>query len=130
VRITVELDAPAVRAPNVQVHILAELCETVVRANMHLGALPCLYASGVRYRPEVSGVETLALWDAVKARGFGDCGHIACWRVAYLRQHGEPKARVRIIGKQFPQGTVYHAIAQRQNGQLEDPSAILGMRVS
>lgn len=129
-RVTVELESPQAREPAVLVHLLAALCETVTRANCATGQVPDLYRSGVRYAPERPGVETLALWDAVLAKGSGDCGHLACWRAAWLRQHGEPKARVRIIGKVFPQGRVYHAIVQRQNGSLEDPSAILGMRVA
>ena len=128
-RVTVELDNALVREVHRQAPLLADLCEVAVKANLLLGPVPSLYGSQVRFRPEEPGTETLALWDVVLSRGYGDCAHLSAWRAAYLRQNGEPRARVRVLGRQLKSGRMFHAIVQRQNGSFEDPSAILGMKV-
>jgi hypothetical protein len=57
--------------------------------------------------------------------------HVACWRVAELRERGE-KARVAFTwrtGKK-PDGVtfkLFHVIVRRGDGKLEDPSRKLGM---
>ena len=65
--------------------------------------------------------------------GSGDCKDFACWRVAELRSQGIDDVYPLIVEQQYPdpQGveppmTVYH-IQVRVNGQVEDPSALLGM---
>ena len=89
---------------------------------------PDLYASGVRYLEEPHGrddwqdiPETLALRN-------GDCEDLGCWRVAELRvranEHAIPFVRKSWSGPR----TIFHVAVRRANGDLEDPSRILGMQ--
>ena len=82
-----------------------------------------LYQSGVRFREEPKGVETFVDALTCQRTGFGDCAHLAAWRCAELQENGE-KAELRIKWKH----PVYHVQVRRQNRQIEDPSALLGMR--
>ncbi len=54
------------------------------------------------------------------------CDDLAPWRCAELRHQGE-RARIRIQWKRFPNGKLFHIVVRRENGEIEDPSAILGM---
>jgi hypothetical protein len=123
----VRIDAPAIP------EVLEALAEGLVGMNcvlMKLAeergvSLPPLYESGVVYRKEPPGREW---WEtATDVLGMvsdrsGDCEDLAAYRAAELRYlHGEI-ARVKIT--RTPRGS-YHAIVQRENGDLEDPSRIL-----
>ncbi len=62
-----------------------------------------------------------------------NCDDLAPWRVAELRQQGE-KAKIRITFKRQPSGfQLYHVLVRRgptaqfPQGQIEDPSRLLGM---
>lgn len=89
--------------------------------------VPELYRSGVRYQNEPKGTtEEFAAVPVVLSRGWGDCDDLAPWRVAELQKHGE-KARLRIVWHKKPSGRLYHIVVRRENGRIEDPSAILGM---
>jgi hypothetical protein len=87
---------------------------------------PPLYQSGVGYRKEAE--DTWRHADDVYCSGWGDCEDLASWRAAELRLSGEdPSARVYV----YRSGPLrFHAVVARGNGRIEDPSVILGMRVS
>lgn len=92
-------------------------------------APPPLYGSGAVYTKEGGGKwRTFA--DVLNGKGgpagAGDCEALAPWRAAELRHTGEdPGASVMAYrtGK-----TKFHAVVLRGDGQLEDPSVVLGMK--
>lgn len=117
----------------------ADCLNALVRANIrYIGAeiyqgrrVPLLYQSGVRYAEEPwnangARVEEFADIPTVYARRWGDCDDLAPWRVAELRAMGEP-AKIRITWKTLKSGRLFHVLVRRANGQIEDPSKILGM---
>jgi hypothetical protein len=63
--------------------------------------------------------------------GWGDCQDLSAYRAAELRVSGEdPMARVRVYPTGMgPDGSItkFHAVVERGNGAVEDPSVILGM---
>lgn len=93
--------------------------------------LPPLYQSGVRYRVEqpvrIGGypVEDWANAHDTFAKGHGDCEDLACWRAAELRLDGIPARAVAI--RTGPR--MYHAVVLHPDGNIEDPSRRLGMKV-
>ena len=90
--------------------------------------VPKLYESGVRYGEEPNGtIEEFASIPIVLSRGWGDCDDLSPWRVAELRCQGE-KAKIRIQWKRQGNGKkLFHIVVRRANGEIEDPSRILGM---
>jgi hypothetical protein len=113
---------------------LEALVEGVVRLNVWYLAvaddsgveLPPLYESGIVYRREPPGEEW---WETVRdLRGLvshrsGDCEDLAAARAAELRYFDEEhEARVRVV--RTSRGT-FHAVVQRADGSIEDPSRIL-----
>lgn len=86
--------------------------------------VPPLYKSGVRYRREQPGREQWLTIPEVLDEGFGDCEDLAAWRAAEIRLKGLP-AFVRVVrsGRRS-----FHAIVQRPDGTIEDPSKVLGMK--
>ena len=122
--------------PLVSVHLdtvtesLARVCEAMVVASivdLQLAGerIPPLYRSGVRYRRELEGTESLTVPSVVYSRGFGDCGHLAVWLCAERRLQGLDSTVV-VRGKLLPNGRLYHAQVLTR-GKIEDPSAVLGM---
>ena len=87
--------------------------------------LPELYESGIVYRREPRGREW---WEAatdilgmVQERS-GDCEDLAAYRAAELRVFEDEYATVRVV--RTSRGT-FHAVVQREDGSIEDPSRIL-----
>lgn len=123
----VRIDVPPVPAA------LEALAEGLVLLNVwmleHAAAngieLPPLYESGVRYRREPRGREwweTACDLVGVASGRSGDCEDLACYRAAELRVYEDEMAIVRVV----PTGRgTFHAIVQRENGEMEDPSRIL-----
>lgn len=88
---------------------------------------PSLYDAGVRYQREV-GTERWLTPSQTFAAGRGDCEDLASWRAAELRVSGEdPEARARVL-RSGPR--TWHAVVERGDGTLEDPSRELGMGVA
>jgi len=83
--------------------------------------VPNLYRSGVRYRKEPDGQDQWLTASQLLSKGYGDCEDVACYQAAYYRAHGEP-AIVKVVRTRRGK---FHAIVQRGNGVLEDPSRIL-----
>lgn len=91
--------------------------------------LPPLLTSGVLYQNErISQVDQCVDIPIVIDRGWGDCYHLSCWRVAELRRHGEEAAiavkRARDLTKKV---RLFHVLVRRASGQTEDISRLLGM---
>ena len=88
--------------------------------------LPPLYRSGIRYQLEPqhgSGNEDFAPPPLTFARKWGDCDDLVIYRLAELNASGE-KAYCYTT---WPEGTQsLHVLVRRANGELEDPSIILG----
>ncbi len=87
--------------------------------------LPSLYESGIVYRREPKGrewweaaVDILGLVDTRE----GDCEDLSAYRVAELRTYDGEDARLRVV--RTSRGT-FHAVVERGDGQIEDPSRIL-----
>jgi len=100
---------------------LTRLDETIISS----GRVPPLYDSGVRYKTEPR--ETWRHAEDVAAEKWGDCEDLAAYRAAELRVNGsDPDARVMTY-KTGPRR--YHAVVERGNGEIEDPSAALGMPI-
>lgn len=105
--------------------------EAVTRANEGLissGAVPTAdraIAAGVRWKPEPPGDEHFDVASTVVVRGWGDCDDLAPYKAASLRVTGEdPGAYARVV-ESGPNR--YHAIVQRSDGSIDDPSADAGM---
>lgn len=109
--------------------IVRDILEPLVLISMkdiEAGKVPPLYSSKVYFKPEKRGVETFV--DALQTyqTGFGDCAHLSVWLCAEYRSKGE-KASIAIQWI-LPKGfRLFHVVVRRENGTLEDPSAILGM---
>lgn len=93
--------------------------------------LPGLYASGVYYKAEPAKVEIWQDMGAMYSQGFGDCEDLACARAAELQFGGTPAVPcIRFKEVSTPAGsvTLIHVMVLHPDGQVEDPSKMLGMR--
>jgi len=103
---------------------------------------PKLYDAGIRYRlePYRAAYQELATIPTVYERGWGDCKHLVCWRVAEEWDELLPKLpkgastrgkvplpliywRTDDTGKPY----IFHAELRHPDGNREDPSRFLGM---
>jgi hypothetical protein len=120
--------------------------ESLTRINQwhfRRGVVPPLLSSGIVYKEESLGKED---WDdapTVAGRGWGDCEDLAAYFAAELREtRGIPAECVikfRFITPQeikasgypnIPKTGIYliHVMVRLPNGQIIDPSKLLGMR--
>jgi hypothetical protein len=97
-------------------------CQLMRAAQAYGREFPPLYSAGVVYRREPPGREWWQTALDVLREGSGDCEDLAAYRAAELRYRDAEPARVRIY--RTKRGT-YHAIVQRADGRLEDPSRVL-----
>lgn len=87
--------------------------------------VPDLYTSGITYRREPIGREW---WEnahdalGVTSDRSGDCEDLAAYRAAELRVFEDDYAIVRVVPTRRGK---FHAIVEREDGTLEDPSRIL-----
>jgi hypothetical protein len=94
----------------------------VMRQAIELGGgFPPLYESPIVYRKEKRGYEDWQNAIELLRAGRGDCEELAGYRVAELRNDGEPAMPFVDV---TPRGS-FHALVERANGELEDPSRIL-----
>lgn len=104
--------------------ILQGISELQLSRAVMAGHQPRLYDSGVRYQREPFGREW---WQTALdnfAEGEGDCEDLANHRAAELNVlDGEP---ARTIAMQTGERS-FHAVVQRADGTIEDPSLALGM---
>jgi hypothetical protein len=79
----------------------------------------------VKWKPEPPGAECFDHAAKALKRGWGDCDDLAPWHSASLRASGEdPDAFARVV-KSGPNR--WHAIVQRGDGTIDDPSVEAGM---
>jgi hypothetical protein len=121
------MDAQLTRLPE-SIEIYEAALEGLSRVNEAIyrqsPSLPEIHAAGVVYRRELG--EAWRHADDVVTEGWGDCEDLAAARVGWLRaKRIDRSARVKVV-RTGPKTT--HAIVQRGNGKLEDPSRDLGMR--
>jgi len=122
----------AVPEEHVSPDVIDPVLEAVTRLNEHMitsGQTPTsheLIRSGAVWRPEPMGDEHFDHGGTIAARGWGDCDDWAPLHAATLRTSGEdPGATARVI----PSGpNTFHAIVQRTDGSIDDPSEAAGMR--
>ena len=100
---------------------------------------PDLYDAGVTYKPERRRInpqtgrpsEYGEEWQTIPwvlYRGYGDCEDLGAWRAAELRQKYNVKANPFIKMRRMPDGFWRaHVVVRWPDGQIEDPSAKLGM---
>lgn len=104
--------------------VLQSLSELQLSRAAMAGPVPMLYASGVRYQREPFGRE----WWQTAVDNFaereGDCEDLASHRAAELNVFdGEPAHTIAVrTGKRS-----FHAVVERADGSIEDPSLVLGM---
>jgi hypothetical protein len=60
------------------------------------------------------------------ALGTGDCKDFSAWRIAEMREAGYPDVGPRVVTREA-QGVVVYHVQVRNDIQVEDPSAYLGM---
>ncbi|HZZ54778.1 MAG TPA: hypothetical protein VFE26_10900 [Trebonia sp.] len=108
--------------------------EAVTRVNESLiaaGHSPTSYElldRGAKWRPEAPGDEHFDHGATIQERGWGDCDDWAPLHAATLRATGEdPGATARIVRSGEH---TYHAIVERSDKSIEDPSIAAGMKSS
>ena len=98
--------------------------------------VPRLYESGVVYATEpassqsvASSEERIASIPEVLALGWGDCDDLACYLSAERRVCDGIAARPRVVLEGIaPDGSHHwHVVVEHPDGQIEDPSVVLGM---
>lgn len=88
---------------------------------------PHPYKSGVRFEREPIGVER---WQGIRRllqSKRGDCEDIAAYKAAWDREREGKPARAQIIARRKVGDLLVYHIGVSTNGQLQDPSRVLGM---
>lgn len=125
-RINVAIPEAHVEAP-----VLDAALEATTRLNESMlkdGHVPTFddgLKEGVKWRPEPPGDEHFDHAQTVLHRKWGDCDDLAPWHAASLRHTGEDPEAKAIVRKSGPHR--WHAIVQRSDGTIEDPSRAAGM---
>jgi hypothetical protein len=121
----------AVPEANVTKPVLDGALEAVTRLNEQLiasGASPTseqLIEQGAKWQPEKPGDEHFDHGALIASRGHGDCDDWAPLHAASLRVTGEDPGARAIVRKSGPKR--WHAIVQRSDGAIDDPSLDAGM---
>lgn len=116
---------------HVDPYVLDSALEAVTRTDESLirnGVVPDADEAikrGVVWRPEPPGDEHFDPATTVVARGHGDCDDLAPYKAASLRVRGEDPYAVARVVETHPGN--YHAVVQRSDGTIDDPSADAGM---
>lgn len=104
---------------------VTRLDESLIRSG-HSPTASELVRQGARWQPEPPGDEHFDHGGTIAARGHGDCDDWAPLRCAELRATGEDPGAVARVLKSGD--TTYHAIVQRSDGSIDDPSVAAGMK--
>ncbi|HEY0465278.1 MAG TPA: hypothetical protein VGC79_13775, partial [Polyangiaceae bacterium] len=121
----------AVPETHVTKPVLDGALEAVTRLNEQLikkGDSPTsdqLIAAGAKWEPEPPGDEHFDHGALIAARKKGDCDDWAPLHAATLRVTGEDPGARAIVKKSGPKR--WHAIVQRSDGSIDDPSSDAGM---
>lgn len=111
--------------------VLDGALEAVTRLNEDLirsGVSPTsdqLIAQGAKWEPEPPGQEHFDHGALIAKRGKGDCDDWAPLHAATLRVTGEDPGAMAVVRKSGPKR--WHAIVQRSDGSIDDPSLAAGM---
>lgn len=79
----------------------------------------------VRWKPEPPGDEHFDHAGVVLGRGWGDCDDLAPWHAASLRASGKDPGATAVVKRSGNKR--WHAVVQRSDGRIDDPSAAAGM---
>lgn len=82
-------------------------------------------AHHIRWQPEPPGQEHFDHAALVMGRGHGDCDDLAPWHAASLRVTGQDRGARAVVRRSGPKR--WHAIVQRSDGSIDDPSLEAGM---
>ena len=121
----------AIPESHVSKDVLDAALESVTRLNESMlakGDIPPIdhaIANGVRWKPEPPGQEHFDHGALVLRRGWGDCDDLAPWKAATLRHTGEDPNAIAVVRRSGPKR--WHAVVQRGDGSIDDPSADAGM---
>jgi hypothetical protein len=122
----------AVPESNVSAPVLDAALESVTRLNENMlqnGEVPtfrrALRSHGIQWRPEPPGAEHFDHAQTVLGRRWGDCDDLAPYHAASLRSTGEDPDATAIVVPSGPK--MWHAVVQRGNGDIDDPSKEAGM---
>jgi hypothetical protein len=120
----------AVPEAHVSRPVLDAALEATTRLNEMLikeGSVPTFRqaAHRVRWKPEPPGDEHFDHAGVVLGRSWGDCDDLAPWHAASLRSTGEDRGAQAIVKKSGPKR--WHAVVQRSDGSIDDPSKEAGM---
>ena len=121
----------AIPEAHVDAPVLDAALEATTRLNeamLRKGEVPTFddgLKEGIRWQPEPPGAEHFDHAREVLKRGWGDCDDLAPWHAASLRHTGEDPEAKAIVRKSGPHR--WHAIVQRHDGSIEDPSKAAGM---
>lgn len=108
--------------------VLCQLFEIALpQAQLEAKKLPPLYKSGVKYISQAPNACAFRCPQDVYDRKGGDCKQLVLWKLAELRNAGEP-AKPRIIWLADKAGLRAHAQVRRADRSIEDPSMVLGMK--
>jgi len=124
-RVNVAIPEAHVKAP-----VLDAALESVTRLNEQLLAdghptFDRAVIRGVKWRPEPPGAEHFDHLATVNRRGWGDCDDLAPYHAASLRHTGEDEGATAIVKRSGPKS--WHAVVQRSDGSIDDPSLRAGM---
>lgn len=121
----------AIPEAHVKKPVLDGALEAVTRLNEELirsGESPTseqLIQAGARWQPEKPGAEHFDHGALIASRGHGDCDDWAPLHAATLRVTGEDRGARAVVRKSGPKR--WHAIVQRSDGTIDDPSLAAGM---
>ena len=120
----------AVPEARVTKDVLDATLEGVTRLNESLieeGDVPTFREAvdHVRWKPEPPGDEHFDHAARVLGRGWGDCDDLAPWHAASLRVTGEDPEAEAVVRRSGPHK--WHAVVQRSDGRIDDPSREAGM---
>jgi hypothetical protein len=79
----------------------------------------------IRWKPEPPGQEHFDHAKVVLGRGWGDCDDMAPFAAASMRASGEDPGATAIVKRSGP--TRWHAVVQKSDGTIRDPSRETGM---
>lgn len=125
-RINVAVPEAHVTAP-----VLDAALESVTRLNeamLEKGEVPTFDKAlqyGVKWTPEPPGQEHFDHAKTVMQRKWGDCDDLAPWHAASLRHTGHDPGAQAVAKRSGPDR--WHAVVQRSDGSIDDPSKRAGM---
>lgn len=121
----------AVPEAHVEAPVLDAALESVTRLNQAMlarGEIPSFDEAkkrGIKWQPEPPGAEHFDHAKTVLARKNGDCDDMAPYAAASMRHSGEDPGATAIVRRSGPK--TWHAVVQRSDGSIRDPSRETGM---